>query len=538
MTTFFRTFCALSEAKGMDITMKKKKWMKRLGCVMLTAMLGVSNGALSSTEVLAGSSDIVVDNRSFAKALEETKWNSANGDITVEGGKIIFSKESTLDTRLITRKPATATDFFEEVFHANYTVRLTALPEGQKFVAGFSLKTIESYSGEAGNIEVVFENSGGIKASVRAYGEDGSEQMLAAATNCGISLNMPFRMSVQATNDNKIIVTVNNKTLFNDVSPVDVDGRIGFLQSGSCAAEIHALEIVSHTYNTPENTNIVEDFENTSIDANTMTCTSNRPTTHMPYGIRIEEYNGSRVLMFRNMIDGSFGTKHQYSNFEISFDVPYCLFNTVVDEAGDVIAQESAGFVIGIGDDTDTHSAYGYHNSVDGIICEPRSISNLQKDARVELKDKGYYDEEKNQGYSVKVKVYDTQVTAYVKAMESKTWDEVLTYSLGDATPTGYVHVWATGRANFGIDNFQIVNLDEGAKLLELEPDYRTVPEGEDWEYKETEAVYREAEESQIKFDWAMLPVYAAVAAVVIVGGCAVVAKVKHISKKKEVTNP
>lgn len=518
--------------------MKNKKWIKKLSSAALAIMLSVSACYVSSLDVLAGSSNVVVDDTSYKEGLENTKWNAPNGDVNVENGKIVFSSDSTSDTRLITRKPAAATEFYEETFSADYALTLTALPEGEKFIAGFSLKTVESYCEEAENIEIVFENKGGILVSVRAYDKDGTEQILTNAVNCGISLNKQFKMTVKATNKNKLTVTVNNKTLFSDEAPVEVEGRIGFLQSGSCAAEISSLKIVSHTYDTPENTNIAEDFEGPSIDRNTMTCTTNRPTNHMPYGIMIEEYNGSRVLMFRNLIDGSFGTKHQYSNFEISFDVPYSLYSTVMDEAGDVIAQESAGFVIGIGDDTDTHTPYGYQNSVDGIVCEPRSIYNMKKDVRAELKDKGYYDEAKNQGYSVKVSVVDTQVTAYVKALESQKWDEVFSYSLGAATPMGYVHIWATGRTNFGIDNFKIINLDQGANTIELESDYRPIPEGEDWKYEPMKAIYREnGSEDKNEFHWAMLLAYAGIAAVVIVGGCAVVAKAKGRAKKKEVEN-
>ncbi len=513
------------------------RWAKVLQGTALALAICLLGSGVDILKVSAGSSSIVVDNTSFAEKLSETKWNDPNGDTIVEGGKIVFSSESTSDTRLITRDPAKSTKQFDEIFHANYTMKIKSIPAGEKFIAGFALQSVESYGEEAGNVEVVFENNGGIKVSLRAFDEDGEEQVLAAATSCGISQGSTFRMSVKATKGNQLTVTVNNKTLYHAEAPVKIEGRMGFLQTGSCAAEIHKVDILSHTYDTPENTNIFEDFENGGIDQSVLTSTMTRPTGHLPSGIMIEEYKGSNVLMFHNVIDGSFGTLHQYSNFEISFDVPYSLYQNVMDEDGFVSAQESAGFVIGIGDDTDSHSSYGYHSSADGIICEPRSIYNLGKDVRVELADKGYYDEENSVGYSVKVTVIDTQVTAYVKALNATKWDQAFTYSLGDATPLGYVHVWATGRANFGIDNFKIVNLDQGANVTELDKEHATIPEATDWEYEPMKAVYAgDADENgNIFLSGPMFLAYAAVGGLVIVGSCAIASKAKRRLKKKEV---
>ena len=518
---------------------KSNKWVRVLSCTTLALAMCVLGCGVDTLTVSAGSSSIVVDNTSFADELVDTKWNDPNGDIVIKSGKIIFPSESTSDTRLITRNTAKATEYYDEMFHANYTMKFKSIPKGEKFIVGFALRTVESYCEEVGNVEVVFENRNGIHVSLRAFDEDGAERILTDATKCGISEGTTFNISVKATNKNKLTVTVNNKTLYNSKTPVDLEGRMGFLQTGSCTAEIYKVDILSHIYETPENTNIVEKFENEGVDQSILTSTMTRPTGYLPSGIMIEEYNGSGVLMFHNVIDGSFGTIHQYSNFEVSFDVPYSLYKNKMDEKGNISSEESAGFVIGIGDDTDTHSSYGYQNSADGIVCEPRSIYNHGQDVRVDLTDKGYYDEENNVGYSVKVKVGDAQETGYVKALKTTKWDQVFTYSLGDSTPLGYIHVWPTGRANFGMDNFKVVNLDKGANVIELEEKYATIPEAKDWEYEPMEVVYAKTTEGKNagEFNWKMLLVYAGIAAVVIVGSCTVVARVKSNPKKKEAEN-
>ena len=128
--------------------------------------------------VSAGASRIKVDNTSLEKGLVDTKWNSANGDIQVKNGKIVFSKDSTAETRLITREPAEANDHFTELFNSAYKLKIKKIPKNQKFVAGYSLRTVESYSGDAEQLEVVFTNKGGIKVSVVAYTKDEKKKYL------------------------------------------------------------------------------------------------------------------------------------------------------------------------------------------------------------------------------------------------------------------------------------------------------------------------------------------------------------------------
>ena len=344
-----------------------------------------------------------------------------------------------------------------------------------------------------------------------------------------------FSMSVQATNKNKISVKVNNKSIYNGDAGIEMKGRMGFLQSGSCEAEIEDVNIISYAYDTPSNTNLVEDFESGSMNKNTLTSTMTRPTGYLPSGIMVEEYNGSNVLMFHNVIDGSFGTLHQYSNFELTVDVPYNLYSNKIDEDGDLVAQENAGFVIGIGDDTDAHASYGYHSSADGVVCELRRIYNLKNDVSFVLPETGFYDEENNVGYSVKVSVIDTEVNVWVIALKATNWTHAFTYSLGDSTPSGFIHIWATGRANFGIDNFKITNKDEKGNVQEVPYDAYIIPEIDDWEYEPMKVEYIEAENTETKFNYAWLLAYAGIAAVVILAGCIVVSKVSNRPKKKEV---
>lgn len=519
----------------------KKRRLSKIACTLAALVLSVTSLQIGMPEVKAGSSDIVVDNSTFEKELSAAKWNAPNGDVTVEGAKIIFPESSTGETRLIAREPAKVSEYYEELFNADFTLKINTLPAGEKFVVAFAVNNAESYYEEAGNVEIVFTNDGGIKTAVRAFNDSGEETILANAQNCGVGLRRAFSISVNASKDMKLKVTVNGKTLYNEACPNDLEGRMGFFQSGSCAAEIHNVKIVSHEYSRPENTNIVEDFESGSMNKNALTSTMTRDMGYFPSGIFVEEYNGSNVLMFRNVNQGFFGTKHQYSNFEVSFDIPYALRKDYIDEDGNIQSPSHGNFVLGIGDESNVYSNYGYQQSGEGIVCGLDIISSLKTAGqKAELAGKGYYDPEKNEGYSVKVTVVDTLITVYVKALTGKTYDKVMEYKIGNATPLGYVHIWSSGKCNFAIDNFKITNLDKDGQVLDLPYEASTIKPEADWEYKPMEVVYlHEAfpDDAEATFNWAMILVYAAIAGAVIIVACIVIATVKKHpkTKKKEV---
>ncbi len=509
---------------------------RRLFSILAACAILIGSVQLGTLHVQAGSSDIVVDNTSFEKELDSTKWNAPNADVKLENGKIVFTKDSTAETRLITRKGATKTEYYNELFNTTYTLKLSTLPADQKFIVAYSLFTAESYAEESGNFEIVFTNNGGVKVTVRAFGDDGTEQILVDKASCGVKVGSAFTMNVSATKDMKTKVVVNGKTLYNAVAPISMEGRTGFLQSGGCAAEIQSVSIVSHAYDRPENGNIVEDFEQGSMDKNTLTSTMTRNLGYFPAGIFVEEYNGSNVLMFRNVSQGFFGTKYQYSNFEVSFDIPFVLRKNEVDEEGNISALAHGNLVLGIGDESDVYSNYGYQQSAEAIVFAPDRISSMahgKNGVVVDLPGKGYYDQQKNEGYSVKVSMIDTQVKVYVKALKATTYDEVLSYKVGQATPLGYIHIWSTGLSNFAIDNFKLTNLDKEGNVLDLKYEAATIKPEADWEYKPQEVVYLdevlgEKDEATTPeeqgFKWVMLLVYGGIAGVVIIAVCTAIA--------------
>lgn len=516
-------------------TKRKKRAFKCIKVAALAIALAIVGGDWLTLPVNAGSSDIVVSDASFDKKLDTTKWNAPNADIKVGDGRLIFPKTSTGDTRLITKLAATKSKQHKELFHVDYSMKINTLPAEEKFILGFSLSGVESYYGESGNVEIVFENKNGIKVGLIGYDDSGAEVRMAEPTNSGASLGKTFKVNVRATTDMKLSVTVNNKKLYEGTSPIDLEGRIGFLQTGKCAAEVDSVTIVSHKYDIPENINVVEDFESGGININALTSKMSNGTGSYPAGIQVEDYNDSKVLMFRNANLAYFGTIYKYSNFEITFDIPYMLHKNITREDGTIKTPYHMAFMLTIGDESEDYDDYGYATAAEGISFASSEISFLKGNSeRIFFDGKEFYDEKKNEGYSVRATVIDGWVTVEIKPLNGKQYKQMASYKLGDATPLGYVHLWSTGQANFAIDNLRIINKDKDANVKEVEYQTRTLEGIEDWKYEPMEVKYLDVEEDTNGFQWEMLMVYAAVVGVLFIVLCVIIAKVQRIPKKRE----
>ncbi len=514
--------------------MKKRNILKKVSTLGLAIAITIAGSGIRTMNVFAGSSDIIIDNTSFAEELDATIWNNPSAELTVKDGKILFPEDSTGETRLITANPIKVSEYHEEFLKAEYSLKLKTLPKGEKFIVAFGLTTLESYYGEAGNLELVFENNGGLKVALIAYDEDGAEKKLVTAQSVGTSLGQNITIQVAVTADMKANVQVNNKTIYNKKAPMDLEGRVGFLQTGNCAAEISAVQIVSHSYEAPENVNVSEDFEKGTINVNTLTSQMLSSCGFYPAAIQVEKYHGSQVLMFSNAGAGYFGTTYQYSNFEVTFDVPYILYKNELREDGTIQKPASTGLVVAIADESEDYKEAGYTTAADAIVFGADSLYNLKgTQVPISFADKHFSNKEKNEGYSVKISVIDTIVTIEMKALKDIKYQEIYSYKIGNATPTGYVHIWSKGQANFAIDNFKIVNKDQKGNTIDVDYASGKMTGTEDYAYEPAEDVYLEPDEES-GFNWGMLMVYAAIAGVIIFGTCLLVAKGKKTPKKKE----
>ena len=502
--------------------MKKKKtsFLKRIKIISVAFAVVMLAEAIEALPVFAGLSETVIDNSSFAESISNTHWNNAGADVSVENGKIIFPNESTEDTRLITQTLAKKTEGAKNIFSAEYSIRFKQLPQGEKFILGFSLNSIEALPGEAGNLEVAFQNSGGIKADVSVYDEDSKKQVLLQPVGIGAAIGSDVKVQVYATTDMNLSITVNQKVIFNGKAPIDLTGRIGFLQTGNCGAEVDTLNIVTSSYTISDGCNATEDFERGSMNANAFYSKHTTASGYYPAAIRVEDYNSNKVLMFRNSYVGYFSTLHQYSNFEFTFDIPYMLHTEIKNELGETIQPAHSAFAVVFGKEVYDGDGWGVSDAHSALIFNNSSVSSLKdENIKENFSKEEFCDMSKNEGYSVRVIVQDTYTSVALKPLEGDTWTELLSYKMGE-TPIGYVQIRPYGKANFAVDNVKIVNKDVGSAPKEVEFAEGGMPGVEDWVYEPMEVKYRPTKQAEQEVNWYLLAAIVTSVAILLIVAC------------------
>ncbi len=436
---------------------------KRIASVLMTAAL-LSVSALTPMETKAGNSEILLD----GETLTTSAWTNPEKDVVVEEQKLIFPEESTDYTRFIAKSPVKIEELSSTLVTLSATVKFSKLPQGKSFILAFGMSSIESVPGEAGNIEVAFTGNGGIKAGITLYNEDGTAQVIAAPKKCGVSLNKAANIKVVITTDKKIQLSVNGSTVCSETLPVSGEGRFGFLQTGGCAVELSSIGLVHYEYTRPENTNISEDFEDGAMDISKLTAKMLWSAIGAPMGQYVTEYNGSQVLMHVNTGCTYIGTLYKYSNFEMTFDVPFLQLKKEYTDDGELAMVAFEKLMVSIGGEKEDWDSAKYDLSAEVVVLEDGTVySNSNREANHAILEKNPFAEGKP--FSMQVKMVDSIMTIGMKWLEEENFQTVLQYKLKGGTPTGHLHIWSPQAANFAIDNLKITNLDENPKVIETE---------------------------------------------------------------------
>ena len=186
--------------------MKTKRIIKKLSLLFISLLI---TGIFQVLPVLAGASDIVIDGSSFEKELDGSLWNNPDHDIEIQNGKLIFSKESTESTALISKVNAKISKQHNELINAQVGMKFTQLPVGEKFILALGLASVESNSQEPGNVEIEFTNDNGLKVGIVAYDDDSEAVTIMEPMSCasvGSNLNIKAVISTSGI----ISLTVNS----------------------------------------------------------------------------------------------------------------------------------------------------------------------------------------------------------------------------------------------------------------------------------------------------------------------------------------
>lgn len=491
----------------------------------LTLVLVLVTCLFQDISVFAGARKLTSDFLADSGEVNLTEWHVADENIYVKDNKLIIPAASSTDqTKFISKSVVKKSEAVDKLITTSTSMSITQLPEGEKFILAFGLVNIEAESGENGNIEIVFANNGGIVCSVIAYRDD-EAITLADKVKCGISLNSKFSLDAVISSNGNFSVAINQKNICNKELPVSGQGRFGILQTGSCGAEISELSLVIQSYETPQNVNIEEDFEDGEFNANAMSSFVRGSNGCFPSYAKIEDYNGNKVFMFYNAGLGYLGTRYEYSNFEISFDVPYFQYTDIRDEDKRLMVKTSGGVCLGFGEENEAPEGEGYIRDTDFFLLGSSVAQSwLRKSWKVPVGDTHFVDPENNVGYSVKFTLVDGKGVLQLKGAKDKEYTTVAT-DYYDNYVKGYVRIWSSGNSTFAIDNLKITNLDKDGVLADVEHKTSVIT-AEDYVLtdEDTKVVFREdAANIQVKDSLSsgdiLVIVSAATTVVLILGG-------------------
>lgn len=510
--------------------------MKRLRILILLLACTLFVGNIPVIPVMAGLETIVSSPTLEDSELNLTDWYFTDSNIVNEDGNVVISPETSSDTtKFIGKNVSVRNEAVEVMTAVEAKLQITGMPKEEQLVMAFGLSSIEASLGETGNVEISFINDGGIKVRVVTYTENG-EQTLVNARACGVSLDKEFSFRANITTEGVLNVEINSQSICQKTLPTSGEGRFGILQSGKCGVKIASLDYSCNSYATPENTNIVEDFESGDFNANLFYSTSTANGLY-PSAFRIEERNGSKMLRFENLGLSYFGTLHKYSNFEISFDMPYFLRENLYDDKGVLTNKPSSNIGVSFGSEQQKPKGWGYTYDIDLITLR----SDVVRSERAELwsaslTDIGVTDTSTNEGYSFKFTVIDGHSVCQVKALSATEWLTVGEADY-DLQRSGYIYIWSTGNADCAIDNLKITNLDENPKLIEVERKSSIIT-AEDYEITDDEKkmVFRpnDSEKEESYFDTKIFIVCCASVSIILIGiGLAVNSILKKRSRKR-----
>lgn len=486
--------------------MRKRKSLVRF----LSLVVGVVLAGTGTMTVRAGSSELVTDASSYEKELSSALWKNRDEDVISKGDKIIFPDNSTETTSLISKTAAKLTGKHENLVTAKATLQFNKLPKGERFAMVLGLGSVESFMAEKGNIEIQFQNDNGVKAEVRAYTDDSDSEVIAKDLSCG-SMSTAIRVDAVISSKQVLTLSLNGKQVVKKKLPVSGEGRVGFLESGSCGAAISDVEIVSYRYDNPQNVNATEDFEQGTLNTNVWSSKMSIPCyTYQPSGTNITQQDGNYVFQFQNSGGAYLGTKYQYSNFEFSFDVPYLQRKHDVDERGNIVTPKCENFAVCIGADTAECSGTEYTNAFDLIIFSGNSTVtswNTKQYADASQAGYPYFAEDCNKGFSVKISVIDSVITVGMKWLDETKYTTVFQYQVTRENPLGYVQIWTTaGVANLSVDNLKIVNKDKEPDTIEIDFKGGKIEKPDDFAYEPVTQKMMPEKEDQDIFSWYYLP--------------------------------
>lgn len=478
---------------------------KKLGVFAVSAAL-LGSAVLAAlperSVVYAGSSDVeVATTESMTGSINQGTWFVRG--VTYGNNSMVFGENSTADTRVASKiRFENLEEFgFENCLTFDLTLTFTSISENARFLICFGMNRPTSAVGEASATSIAFRAEGEeIFAGVLAHGAD-KEELFAFTPFPENGFGKEIRVTGAVHTDGGLLLTVNGKQLVSGLAGFATEGYMGFGQTGNTVTEITDIDIIANTYDRPENTEASADFANGEYNANEW-YSSAMAGYFKPTSLAIEE----GALRFRNVSESSLSTLHKYSNFEMTFDVPYIQRTAEFSAAGDLLTPVSGWIGISMGAQSKNGGSADAINNATFLYIEGGLAADRKSSTETSVILMSYGSVVKTQKLpethhfwstdlaetngcmQIKLRVEDGSLQFWLKWETDADYYQVFEYELG-YTPLGLIQIWGMGHTegaglqmieqgkspleitagNFSVDNIKISNLDAQKQVVKVE---------------------------------------------------------------------
>lgn len=459
--------------------------------------------------------EILNDTKAFNKSVPlTTNWYFKGDTIGYDGDPttIKFSELSDTENVLIYRTQPTVSEGNGKTLEVNATIKVETLDTGKSFgiyvgVPRLDFKptefTKENYQGST--YIYVVKDGANYKAGVKYLG---ATEVDVCTPDAIPVTGDQVKFKIEQTDDGKLIAyagdyldAIYSSTVYNN-GKADADkishkvGMLGFgsrgeLTTDTCKAVVAltSISVINFYQSNPANFNAFETFDQDYFNG--------------------EEFVASGATCVQNGMfnfkSGDIGatlrTKHWFSNFELSFDVPYIKRHPDVDANGKVTLDSCHRWTIMFGVNApdpmeitncvsaiDAKTGYtthffsfypaiksdGYSGNTnmdfgvnwtdrEGIALSNRDIGDIKNDFFNPMYD--------GRTFTIKLRVVNGLVTLDMKWEDENTWSNLFTRDIG-FTPEGYLGIYggfANGQPiNMSIDNLKLTNLDANAQFADI----------------------------------------------------------------------
>lgn len=420
-----------------------------------------------------------------------------NGGVYGEGAKIVFDQSCAEKASVVGKtKINNLGDLgVKTMIQGSMRLELNSLAQNSGvFSVCFGLQGLSAKRNSEGVVEMRFYEDNGINFVVCEHCSAEISNVLFSSrqfSNVQKGDVAKLDFSVLANGDFSLSLNgeeiVENKPLYEKG-----DGYFAIFSEGKNEVKVSDLSLYGYSYDTPENVNYTENFDNGGYNANVFYSMS-KVSPLSPSYLTVED----GALKFSNTAGAHITTRHAYSNFEIVFDVTELQRTALYDENGNVEKLISNWFSIAFGVDNpdqapESTNPMAVSLQVEGMPSDERTDQTKpNENPRLILWDKGTPQIITDMPYNiwdasfegkvvnVKFSICDGEIKLWMKASEENWGEPVFAYDLG-YTPSGHVRLYTWGQsatlpnglkynsiANFTIDNLSVKNTDyEGAKRL------------------------------------------------------------------------